>query len=545
MSGSAATAVAQCGDAVGYIPIPATRAGVGLWSPTLSPADVPGVRLPPDRDSTEYDSRRFPSAVNSLELFWSVDAARDHVVVGYNVGISVWSLDRGLPRRVAFADHLRGDWLGSHGAGESDGFLAEVEVEPDPASGRIAIAVASLAGVGLSIWSFDPTTGVLAQHYQDADATLDAYGESRSVELIDLGGQLLALSEAGTLGIEVFDVSRALEGDTPCGDRPRGTCRGVALGVLDGTAGFRGFGLAAVPLGESDYAAVLGGSSTGAAMRVLRAPASNPTAATEIQSRPAPGHAPEAFSLRGQRYVATVDNVTADGPATLRVERLGACTSAADCLGPTVATARVTGRRLPSHYLHASALDTEGVLYHVLRATGEGGPSVEEVLDLGALETGVVVDLAAGGGSYVEGCNAQTVNYFADAYARNEFGFRNVEPFDAVAVGTRLFRVAYGVFDVHEIARPPMALDDAAVSFDAGNTSDAATSRPRDASSGERDASVRIDAAGAATRPPVTGCACRSVQPRGRAGEALPLASAVAVSLLAWTSNGRRRRRER
>ena len=449
---------AQCpGLAEGYTPVPEFRDGTRLWPERVRPADPPGVVIHPDRDSTTYDGRVFPSVIDGIEQYWSIDGTAEYVVAGYNAGISVWALDRGLPRRVAVADHIRGDWLVSQGSGEVDGYLTEVDALLETRSGRVVVAVASLGGVGLSIWSYDRAGGLL-QHYQDASAT--ETGEATSVAMVELDGALLAYTHVGNMGVEGFDVSRAIAVERPCGDRPRGACPGVAMGFLPGVSSRGTTGIAAAAFGSDVVLAVGGGFlSTSPPLSLYVLPRGRIDGVRAVSGLPVRGLAPELFYLRGALYLASIDRgVGGDGRSTLRFDRIERC--GGDICAAPVASAPALSRSVPWHLLHASDGNDDGLLYHVDRNRGGRGVA-EELFDLADLERGEVTDVLSDAGTYREACHGAVVQYFADAYEGNEHGYQAVYPRDAVVVGQRLYRAATGIFDVHDVLPRPAAPEDA------------------------------------------------------------------------------------
>lgn len=543
MAAMPATAHAQCGQTVKYVPIPETRGATVLWPAHLRPADVAGIAIPADRDSTAYDSQQFPAAINGLELFWAVAAADQHVFVGYNVGLSVWDPSGAqVLQRKAFADHISNQWFGSHTSGEADGFLQDIAAARDPVSGRTAIAVASLAPVGISLWSWDPVAKILVQHYQDADATLDASGESTNVTLAERGGKLYAFSAANNIA-EVFDVSAALALPTACGDRPRGTCPGIARGAI-GAGEKPGQYVSSL----STAGGVLVATSAGAIMtspvpKIVRlADPASPGGAgavtvwTGTNGKAGPA---ELFHVDGKDWMALIDaNV-------LTVYPLGACTSSADCVGAPAATFDLPADGLVIRSLQFSEVGGRGVLYQAVKKVlpGPGGPTREQVLDLGAISSGKITDLAAGGGAYAEACDGATVDYFADAYHGNEHGFKNVYPHAGVVIdgqpGPQLVRAAYGILDVHDVTFPP--LDPTTTSTSSSSTGSGSTGATGATAGASTSTGTGTSTTGTGGAPSVadgdegSGCDCSFETDRAASLGALPLA----LGLLTW---GARRR---
>lgn len=102
----------ECGNGSPALPIPASRAGVELWSDALQPADPPDVPLPASRDSTDDLSTTIPSQASGHELFYAVDGVGALAAVAYNVGLQLWRIEAdGTMMLAAAADGIANEFL--------------------------------------------------------------------------------------------------------------------------------------------------------------------------------------------------------------------------------------------------------------------------------------------------------------------------------------------------------------------------------------------------------------------------------------------------
>jgi MYXO-CTERM domain-containing protein len=514
----------ECGNGSPAFPIPASRLGVGLWSDALRPADPVDAPLPANRDSTDYLSTTIPSQASGHELFYAVDGVGPLAVVAYNVGLQLWRIeDDGTMVLASAADGIAGDFLFHPPSSETDGFVRDVAIAELPGVPDEAVVVlGALTNVGLGVWHVNTTTGSLVHAYQDSNP--DGSISVADVEIIDAGDRLLSVSAALADGIVVHDVSAALAYASlrpPGCLSASGGCSEVRLGSL--TGGYARYVTAANTNGGMVVVVANGAPGLNLPpLRLLRVDdLADPTTAVVTFTEPDASGGPVVFGgVAPDRYLAVA---RAD---MLELYDAEPCLARGECesLGPLLATAPlpINGAQGSNAVLTPSRLDDGDLLHFAEIANGGPGPGGEALWDLRLRGRGIIDDLARRGGAYDDPCTGESgIAYFADTYANNDFGLRNVWPQQARIVGGRLIRAANGVLDQHIVTLPAPSPDDdsggdSTSTDDAGGGIDDTGGTQGSAGLGEADgssgaASTQGTESAVADDGPSSGCGCATI----------------------------------
>lgn len=452
----------------------------------LRPAEVPlgvtrpqvnGFILPPNRDSTSFNTLSVPGEQSGHELFRDVAAPgrydeaapqADYVFVVYNAGLSVWKItnDPEDPNKVDQKDGWPppfgpGDWAVFPNGGEEDIFVSALDVIKD--GNMIYIAISGRQGVGFSIWTFNTSTNALTQKYQDP-YNLDSF-DTALIE--DPNGRFYAFaadqgSQGNDGGVKVYDVTTAVAGSLCVEPDGAHTC-GVYEGEL-GNIPASQFVSAIVANGETYVAASDGKRQNGPLTLEIwevanpENPGATPAGAsvrrfiglgTNVSS-------PQLFAYDGDTYLAFVENVGGSpNPDQMRIHDVDNCLDSDGCttLGSAKATETIKNSFPNFHFLDVSFSNGSPFLHYGMETTGLFGSGFERLWDLGQLpgtsSPNTLPEITDTGGTYNDPCDNAEVDYFGDYYINNEYGLKNFNPRHAIFTGPYLYRSAKGVFDIH------------------------------------------------------------------------------------------------
>ena len=439
-------AVADCGAGA----LVAHSVPQSLWTAELHPADDPDRPFPGDRDSTGYVTTTVPSCISGHELFKDVEVLADYAFVAYNAGVQVWRIGQGAearPQKMAFADGFYGCQPGQAGACCGQPFQTFIRPgELDTAVDEVAVAAAGpdvtliglsgIHGVGFSAWSWSPGAGGLRQIYQDSSR------DSWAVDVVNVG-TVYGISASGA-GVDVYDISRAMS----C---PGASCDGVRLGTV-GTMG-SWVSVAQSPAGRV-LVAIAGGTSQDPHLELWDLEPARPQVAKRLVSAPrALYHAPVLFELAGDDlYLAAVQRAGLD--TRLVIWDVGACLAGCSELPEPVYTREL----LPIGTRQKLTFSRSGVtpfLYYGLPSVKLQGGTVDGLLDLSGLADGRVVEVTAGGPSYLDDCSGESVSYWSWYYPGNESGLNQYSPLAGVFRGRYFYRTANSILDIHVWSPPP------------------------------------------------------------------------------------------
>lgn len=430
----------------------------GIFRP--GETDLPDNQLPPDRDSTTWDSIGVPTCATGEEIFQGLDVAGDYLYVAYNSGFSIWDISGANaedPQRIKVRDGFScggspcdvecGPFLGFPDPSEADFFVEDIVVLPEPGTTNVTIAVSGKNPVGISLWRFDTATEALSAVYQDTTRV------SRQVRLTAVddgtgGTTTYAFSSFGN-GLAVYDVSQALA-IGPCLEESGSDCPGVDLGELGSISSGRFLDILQRPGGEILVAAADGQLGERLELWQVDDPSSPSTATQLFDGLDDLTFGVALFNYEDNDYLATLER---DGSFNvIKIFNINACGGGPCSLGAPV----FDGIRLPprsSHqFLTYSMTGSTPFLYHGLEG-GFGGPKVEQLLDLTTLGRPEqnITEMTDGGPTYFDACEQAELDYWPWYYPGNEFGPNNFTPrigkFDW---DTRYFyRAAGGILDVH------------------------------------------------------------------------------------------------
>ncbi len=448
----AALQAQTCAGQTPAFPVPESLWLTDIFRPGLS--DLPGNQIPPERDSTAWNSTGpAPGFTSGFEIFESLDIAGDYLYVAYNAGFSVWNIAAANaedPQRIAvrdgwhFADcqmsQICGPFLSFPGTGEIDFLIEDIAVLADGANHYIAVSGRN--PVGMSLWQLNTTTGVLAPIYQDATRT------SRQVRLAAFDSTIYAFTSSDS-GLEVYDVTRALAID-PCLEETGSDCPGVFLGSVGTSSDGRYLDLLQRPTGDILIASSNGDvSGLGLELWELPDPASPGIATRLFTGLDDRTFGTALFSYEDNDYLAALER---DGSFNvIKIFNINACGGGSCSLGVPMFELGVPPR-ISHQFLTFSTSNGTPFLYYGLIG-GFGGPKVEQLLNLTTLgRPGQnITEMTTGGPTYFDACALEDLDYWPWYYPGNEFGLKNLSPrigkFDS---DTHFFyRAAGGVLDVH------------------------------------------------------------------------------------------------
>jgi hypothetical protein len=440
----------DCGVRSPAFPVPEFVGSTRLWPTNGFRPARPGQQLPASRDSTQYISQSYPSALNGHELFWALDIVGDRVFVMYNVGISVWDISGANaenPLKITHKDGIAGQWFVPQLTGEPDGFVNDIAAIQDPANpDRIHVALAADAAegsVGTTLWYFDRSSGTLTQTFQQTELG------SEEVELVDSGGRVYAIF-AATRGTFVLDVSAASSLPQGCLD---GACpAGINLGQVGGSPGgaARSRHIGLIKRDGKVYVMTTNGEVTPFAPPVEiweLDPAVPAAAARRFDARLIDSNAPVLFLKDGLYYAAMVQD------RRIKIFNVTSCLDSDGCT--TLGSPLFQDQLRPNlwiDYLTYSVSEGTPFLYYGMEALLQYGPAIERLYDLSNLGgSNQISEITATGQTYTDPCNGLgPIGYWASYYEFNDLGYRNFNPRKGKFAGRYFYRVTHATFDVHE-----------------------------------------------------------------------------------------------
>lgn len=428
--------------------------------------DLPGNRIPPERDSTDWGSLTIPGANSGHELFWAVDVLGDHLFVAYNAGLQVWNIrETGgeLPRaenpnRITLKDGWRGEFLSFPEPGEDDFFVEDIDVIEGPGS-TVYVAISGRFPVGMSVWKFDTNNETLTTLYQNSNRS------SRQVRLVDAsatnnGSQIYAISSREN-AVEVFDITRADQID-PCNDDQSTSnveCPGVYRGNVDSSSANLTAGgyldVMKLPSGEV-YIGVSDGT-TAASLGLdlwqvnLQTPQDSIRRFSGLDTRTfglAFFSQPSGLEGGGTNYY--LGAIERDGSSNwIRIFDVSNCLTSNCSTLPRVGQQIDRPASLARQFLTYSTSNGTPFLYYGLVSPSIIGPKLELLLDVSNINN--LKEITTGGPTYLDICSDQEIGYWGWYYSRNEFGFDNFTPTIGKFHPTRnyFYRAAVGMWDVH------------------------------------------------------------------------------------------------
>ncbi len=453
---------------------PAFAVTENLWLPGVfkpGETDLPNNQIPPERDSTEWDSRTAPGFDSGHELFQSVDVHGSFLYVAYNAGFSIWNIAGATnaedPVRIEVRDGWNfgfcqadpdcGPFLSFPGFGEIDFLVEDIDVLPQIGGGpNVYIAVSGKDPVGISLWQFNTASGALTPVYQDAT------GDSRQVRLVEDGGRMYALSSYGG-GLDVYDFTEALT-QAPCLEEPGGpvTCPGVDLGNLGTIDEGRYLDVLTRPTGEVLVATTDGDSGT---MHLelwevgnLSSPASAVQRFNGLDLRT---FGVAMFNYESNDYLAALEYNGSQN--VINIFDISGCGGSPCSLGVPVFDNISVPPRISDQFLTFSMSGSTPFLHYGLFGALQG-QQVEQLLDLTTLgRVGQnITEITDGGPTYFDTCQGQNIDYWPWYYTGNDFGFYNFNPRVGKFEGNYFYRAAGGMLDVHirgGVAMPTIIVD--------------------------------------------------------------------------------------
>ena len=428
-----------------------------LWLSDFRPADTPGKPLPPERDSSKYNSTLEPSCSTGLELFKDIDILGDYAYVSYNAGLQVWRIDgsnEAKPQRVVFADGFSkcpggGTFLAFIHFGELDTAVDNLEVVQGPHT-AVLIALSGYNNVGPSIWRFDTSTEELKELYQDSSRN------ARSVAIQDVGGTIYAFSASET-GVDVYDASKALESfssSAGCLDTTGTGCGGVRTGTI----GTNGSWVDTVVSEDGRLHVIVAGGALSATLDIWEV--SDPSLPDKSSSRRYAGtgayyQSPVVFTKDGRAYLGVVERTTTNNLEILDIDdclaqKDGTCAS----LGPEKyvrALLNISSRQKLTFSISATGAGVTPFLYYGIPSVTMSGAGEEALLDLSTLGTTEqsITEVTGGGPTYQDGCSGEAVGYWGWYYPRNDCGTNEFSPLAGMFNGAYFYKINNSTFDIH------------------------------------------------------------------------------------------------
>ena len=437
----------DCGTRTPAFPVAEFQGSTRLWPTNGFRPARPGQQLPANRDSTQYITQTYPSALSGHELFWALDIVGDRVFVMYNVGVSVWDIggaNADNPTKITHRDGIAGQWLAPQVTGEADGYTNDIAAIQDPANpNRILVAVAAEHPVGTTLWNFDRTAGTLTQTYQQVDLS------SEDVELVESGGRAYAIF-ADLRGAFVLDVSAASTLTQGCLDNecPPGINLGQIGGSPGGAAKSRHLGM--IKRDGKVYVMTTNGEVTLFAPPTEiweLDPAAPQSAVRRFHTQSPDSSAPVLFTKDGSYYAAMVQ------ARRLKIFNVTDCLDGDGCT--TLGTPLFQNQLRPNYwtdYLTYSVSEGTPYLYYGMDSLLQYGSATERLYDLSNLGgSNQLSEITETGQTYTDPCNGLgPIGYWASYYELNDTGFRHFNPRKGKFAGRFFYRVNHATFDVHE-----------------------------------------------------------------------------------------------
>ncbi len=418
---------------------PAVAVPKQLWG-SLRPMDT--ARLPQNRDNTAF--REIGSWVDN-PYFQAIDIEADTIFVANNLRLQLWN-SKTAPGRPALLSSLSIDSMGLTWGVESHAFLVFQDVDAPPGRDDL-VALAGWHGTGLMV--FDTTDRSLPRLlYQDhgADTSLTRQGNQVYTAAIDGRAYAFLAATQADGGLFAYDLDAAKPLPQPCIEGQPGLVASDCPGVFLGRIGSRS--AANFVDGVDHFVAVTSlGNPSGLEIWDVRDPSQPRQVTDALQGRVLYGVA--MWKQSGAYYLAVREagqhsiydaSCIANGPCTPALVWSRPATSPAQPGLGTVTFSRADGTPF---------------LYW---GTGSVCPSFpqEEWLD-DVSNAWAPRDITP---QEVEVLGGEEVSYWSWYYRSGGVnGFNNVQPQAGKFNGTYFYRVAKGLFDVHQRTEvlPPLA----------------------------------------------------------------------------------------
>jgi len=457
---SPAVPVPQCRNASTGAEVDCSSAGaVEIWPDGFRPG-LPGQTLPSNRDTTDRTGgQTVPGASSGHELFAAVDVVGDVLFVSYNAGIQAWDIGPGNeenPPRIAFRDGWQGAFFSFPPPSEQLIFIEEIDAIADGQD--MFLAVSGKAPVGPSLWRFSTGSNTFTQLYQDTDAVSNQQPTVQQIRVARASNNRVYAFAASNNGLNVYDVTRA-ETLAPCWDDNAiagRQCSSVYLGVIgdsnDSVDEFVRY-LDVIVKDQKIYVAVSDNSGFVSFPRTVEIWEFNPSIPGNSIRRFAGAGLSSAiagislFEHDGAEYMALIES------DVLKIFDVTSCLDSNGCSSLTSAASPIALSSFPApdQFLTFSESNGTPFLYYGINSNALEGPAIEQLYDLSELGTSnpSLPEITSTGGSYVDPCNGQMIDYWGDYYSRNEHGLRELEPRIGKFSGNYFYRAADTVLDVH------------------------------------------------------------------------------------------------
>lgn len=211
---------------------PAVAVPKQLWG-SLRPMDT--ARLPQNRDNTAF--RESGSWINN-PYFHAIDIEADTIFVANNLRLQLWN-GKTAPGRPALLSSLGIDTMGITWGVESHAFLVFQDVDAPPGRDDV-VALAGWHGTGLMV--FDTSDRSLPRLlYQDhgADNSLTRRGNQVYAASIDGHAYAFLAASQADGGLFVYDLEAAKQLPLPCVEGQPGIVASACPGVFGGRIGGR------------------------------------------------------------------------------------------------------------------------------------------------------------------------------------------------------------------------------------------------------------------------------------------------------------------
>jgi hypothetical protein len=448
-----------CGNRSPTFPTPEFFQSVRLWPSNFRPA-LPGLQLPLERDSSQYNSQTFPSQASGHEQFTALDIVYPTVFIAYNAGVSAWDvsgLNAEEPARLHFRDGIAGQWLTHPPPGEADGYIhdiAALAVPGDP--NTVLVAVAATAPVGVTLWRFSRIDNKLVPIYQQT------FRESHDVSMLNVGGTIYAFF-ASTAGSFVLDVSAASAHVPPLttGCLDSACPSAIYRGKIGSSLGSR-YISAMIKNGSIYTSSSYGGiapSVPQAEIWELSSAATPTSAIRRFVGTVKDTHSPTIIKKGGAHYQAQVE------AKRLKIYPIDDCLDSSGCsaLPTPVYNQPLRDQNWLFNYLTYSENNGTPMLYYGMDGSNLSGGAVEQLLDLTNLGgSNVIPEITASGSTYSDNVPDQCIDpvtllpvthsgigYWSHQYNANRYGLRNFSPRKGMFTGNYFYRVTMATFDAH------------------------------------------------------------------------------------------------
>ncbi|MEL7058532.1 MAG: hypothetical protein AAGN46_00755 [Acidobacteriota bacterium] len=426
----------DCGNNSPAFPVEEFREGVRVWPDGLRPGN-PSQRLPGKRDSTDrIGGTSVPGATSGHELYKGVDVVDDLLFVVYNAGIQVWSLSGNNaedPQQLAFRDGWQGQFQSFPPPTEQLNFLEDISAIRS--GNEYILAVSGKNPVGPSIWVWN---GSWQPKYQDLGTSV------RQVRLIEHNNNVFLIAAADD-GVLVYDATAAANRTTACIDDAGVACGPIFLGYLPDQAISRY--VDAISWNGRLFVVAGDGLNAFIDLELWELPTpSIPSTAIRRATGDSDARGPAFLPLGNELFLAYAQN----GTPRVRFFDIDDCVDGNGCSGLGAVQRTELVRRGDEQFLTFSRNGSTPYLYYGVSSDNIEGSKSENLWDLTNLSAGgAIPEITDSGGTYVDPCNGQIVDYWGDYYDANNFGMRNMHPRIGVWNDGYFYRAAQTMLDVH------------------------------------------------------------------------------------------------